>query len=381
MQWMVPAERLGEEQVAILDSCLKHTGNNFVTGHAGTGKTVILIHALREYLSRNPSASVCIVLYTHSLIELVKTGIPEYLGNIPVMTYYQFLRKPSHYDLILVDEVQDLKYEALSAIIQYSKKCIIAGDNNQSIYEGCVSPNEITKLVEPAVHRLEILYRMPQRIRDIALTILPDAGLETGRIHRGKNVEVSLAKAGDEATEANWVWKQAKKYAVQGEPSAILFSHHNEVKQFIKSVCAVEGIEIPSFTLDRYRKNPDYNLVNEHLALYDIPLMYLGNQYGSLDTSDNEPMVYILTYYSAKGLDFNTIFLPFLSLHQTFAHGDSAMDRRVFFVGVTRSRSQLFLSYSGSQPHPYVMAMPQNLLHKVECSFKEVRSSQNDFVF
>ncbi len=364
-----------------MDSCLKNPGNSFITGHAGTGKTVILIHALREYLSKNPDDSVCVVLYTHSLIELVRTGIPDYLGSIPVMTYHQFLRRPGHYDLILVDEVQDLEYQALSAIAQYSKKCIIAGDKNQSIYKERVSPEDITNLVAPTTHRLEILYRMPQRVRDIALTILPGAELETGRIHRGRNVEVSLANATDKTIEASWVWKQAKRYAVQGEPSAILFPHHDDIKQFIRSVCAQEGIEAPGFALDQYGRNPDYDLVNSHLSSFDIPLMYLGNQYGSLEASDDSPMVYLLTYYSAKGLDFNTIFLPYLSSSQTFAHGDPAMDRRVFFVGVTRSRSQLFLSYAGNQPHTYVSGMPQNLLHRVDCSFQEAEGSQNDFVF
>jgi len=378
---MVPIQRLGEEQVNVLDTCLKISGNSFITGHAGTGKTVILIHALREYMSKHQGDSVCVVLYTYSLIELVRTGIPDYLGNIPVMTYHQFMKRPAHYDLILVDEVQDLEYEALSAVAQYSKRCIIAGDKNQSIYDERITSEDINKLIEPNTQRLEILYRMPQRIRDIALTVLPNAGLETGRIHRGKNVEVSLAKGSDKKSEISWVWTQAKKFAIQGEPSAILIPHHDGITKFISTVCSINGSDSPEFTKDRWGKNPNYDLVNEHLAIHDIPLMYLGNRYGSLDASDDKPLVYVMTYHSAKGLDFNSIFLPHLTPGTSFSRRDAAMDRRVFFVGVTRSRSQLFLSYSGDQAHPYVNGMPQNLLHRVDCTLKEAQTSQNDFVF
>lgn len=381
MQWMVPVQRLGEEQVAVLDGCLKHTGNSHITGHAGTGKTVILIHALREYLTRNPDDSVCVVLYTHSLIELVRTGIPDFLGSIPVMTYYQFMRQPRHYDMILVDEVQDLKYEALSSVARYSNRCIVAGDKNQSIYGDCVSADDIRSLIEPRVSNLEILYRMPQTIRDIAQTILPDAGLETARINKGENVEVTLANAESSQDEIKWVWKQAKRYAVPGQPSAILLPHHADIISFISHVCRITDADLPSFEVDQYGRNPDYNIVNRHLSANDISLMYLGNQYGSLDDSDGRPLTYVLTYHSAKGLDFKTVFLPHLTPSASFGHGDSARDRRVFFVGATRSRRELFLTYSGGHAHSYINAMPQDLLHKVQCRLTEAEAEENDFTF
>ena len=62
------------------------------------------------------------------------------------------------------------------------------------------------------------------------------------------------------------------------------------------------------------------------------------------------------TYHAAKGLEFDTVFLPFLS-NERWPHpedvehlGDqeaAARDSRLLYVGITRARSTLVLTYSG----------------------------------
>ena len=74
-----------------------------------------------------------------------------------------------------------------------------------------------------------------------------------------------------------------------------------------------------------------------------------------------------MTYHSAKGLDFDTVFLPGLTGSLPFWKGDEDIARRLFFVGLTRSRRNLFLSYHRAEPHPYVRDIPDRLLHRVEC--------------
>ena len=381
MQWMVPKTRLDSDQELILDSCLKTKGNTYIRGHAGTGKTVLLIHALSEYLLRNENASVCIVLYTHSLIELVRTGIPDHLGQIPVMTYYEFMKRPRRYNLILVDEIQDLEFHPLQEIAQYSDRCIVAGDKNQSIYEDRVSTKDIKKLLDPQIHTLGVLYRLTQTIRDIVQTILPDAGIESARIDRTiADVQVSLAKADTKIEEIQWVWKQSKKYSQQGDPSVILLPHHDMIKEFIEGVCKTEGIEEPTFPLNRWQGKYDYDSINRHLSQNNLKFMYLGSRYGALRVSDNAPFVYIMTYYGAKGLDFKNVFLPFLETNVSFGRNQD-LDRRVFFVGMTRSRLNLFLSHKSTNPHVYVQNMPQKLLHKINCKIETKTDTNVGFHF
>jgi len=84
-----------------------------------------------------------------------------------------------------------------------------------------------------------------------------------------------------------------------------------------------------------------------------------------------------MTYHSAKGLDFDTVFLPFLDHDIKFWSGDQGIDRRLFFVGATRSRSNLFMSYSKNQPHMYIQNMPQDDLLKIRCEISQSRDDSD----
>jgi len=61
----------------------------------------------------------------------------------------------------------------------------------------------------------------------------------------------------------------------------------------------------------------------------------------NVDTLDftNQNLPCILTYHSAKGTEFDNVFIP-------FADDDNDINRNAFYVAVTRSSSKLFISYS-----------------------------------
>jgi superfamily I DNA/RNA helicase len=68
--------------------------------------------------------------------------------------------------------------------------------------------------------------------------------------------------------------------------------------------------------------------------------------------------IYFGTYYAAQGLEFDVVILPRLGDHQmpdpvdveTFGEADAlASDGRLLYVGVTRARRELVLSYTGEQ--------------------------------
>jgi hypothetical protein len=371
MQWMVPKNRLGEAQVHVLDRCLQlQQGRMWIQGVAGSGKTILLVHAIREALVTNPNLSVCVVVYTHALKDLVSTGLPEHIRRVPVMTYHKFLRAPQHYDVIVVDEVQDLEEDALQKLAQHARKLIVAGDCDQSIYRGRVSADDIQRLLSPEKHRLDILYRLTQTIREIVRTILPHTNIEGARIGGLPiNVEVRLAHANGIQAEVAWVWREACRYARQGDPAAVLLPKHRLVQRFIDMVAGVENKPAPDYDTARTeRRELDYDQVNAHLERQGLALRYIGNDFGCLADSDKKPIVYLMTYHSAKGLDYDTVFLPHLDADMTFWRDDEALSRRLFFVATTRCRRNLFMSHHSQQPHPYVRAMPQNLLHKMECT-------------
>ena len=51
-----------------------------------------------------------------------------------------------------------------------------------------------------------------------------------------------------------------------------------------------------------------------------------------------------MTYYSAKGLDFDNVFLPFLNAHFKLPPRKA---ETLFMVAMTRSRKNLYLTYFG----------------------------------
>jgi superfamily I DNA/RNA helicase len=376
MPWMVDKRLLGPEQMEVLDAINRDSGKSWIRGFAGSGKSVVLVHSLIESLIRNPKLNVCVVVFTHALKNMLSSGLPDNLKHIPVMTYFDFKNRNQHYDIVFVDEIQDLEPEILSLIAALSDRVIVAGDEEQSIYENRVSPVDIDRILSPRSFNLSFVYRLTERLRNIVSTILPGARIRAARMGRlTTEVNITLGNASNEFTEIEWVWKEALRRSRPGFPTAVLVPSQSRVMNFISAVCLMNKRAAPEFLLNRYNK-PNYDLVNDELELGNLELRYLGGSYGDLDESETRRLVYILTYHSAKGLDFENVFLPYLSISQSIWRNDE-MERRLFFVACTRCRVNLFITYSGLRPHKLVAGLPQNLLDKLSIDVTESSNGGN----
>lgn len=60
-----------------------------------------------------------------------------------------------------------------------------------------------------------------------------------------------------------------------------------------------------------------------------------------------------MTYHSSKGLDFDNVFLPFMSIQPNIRN------EILFMVGMTRSKN-LYLTYSGTM-HEYIKKLTKNV--------------------
>ncbi len=366
MNWMVPNRRLDEHQLDVLRRCSaagpRHH-DHWIRGFAGTGKTVLLVHLAERVLAEHDDASICLATYTHALKDLMASGLGQDLaGRARVMTYHQLLQERRKYDWILLDEVQDIPAADLRQIRSLAGRVVAAGDTDQSIYDTCSTESEIRDCLNPNVVSLETLYRLTQRIRDIACCVVRGSRLEGATTARMQEVEVTLAHADTADVETEWLWERLSTYSRVGKPAVALFSTHKDIRRFLRAVCRLTGAPEPAF-----QGKMDYQAVNEALSRNKVPLQYLGNGYGSLEESDRRSISYAMTYHSAKGLDFDTVFLPGLTGRRTFRKDDEAIARRLFFVGLTRSRQNLFLSYHGKELHPYVRDIPEHLLRREEC--------------
>ena len=367
MHWMVGLRKLDTFQLEMLGTCARLPDiSQWIQGFAGSGKSVLLVHIAQTLLADDPGLSICITSFTHALKDLLKTGLADqYEETIEVITYHKFLRNRVNYDVVLVDEIQDIPKEKIEQIKRLATHIVVAGDNDQSIYTKCSTANEITRALNPVTYRLVTIYRLTKEIQAIVKTILPDNQIEGAPSGNERDVQATLAKAESEDEETQWVWQKCCKQAEIGDPSVILLPNHTEIQKFIQNICKIEGLDSPIFP--RVRGRYDYEHTNELLENYEKPLQYLGNTFGELRDSDNRALTYIMTYHSAKGLDFENVFLPYLN-EDLDIYNDPDLERRLFFVAMTRSRFNLFLSHSSEDPIHYVENFPQDLLHKINCS-------------
>ncbi len=354
MAWMIREDQLDPEQKDFVNNESKKSGNIWVKGFAGSGKSVLLVHSLKDILKKEPNAKAVVVLYTLSLIDMFRTGMKE-IGlseTIPVMTYYEFVDKDkSNYDYILCDEVQDLPAKVLYEMKNRGKKIIVAGDSNQSIFstdpkwqEPTVNPTQIGDIINARAFSLNMIHRLTRSIISAVQKILPNMNIfGAARDTTKVDVNIRLCEANNEQEEIEYVFKESQKGTAVGESSVVLLPTHKAIEKFIELLYKVNNKNLVSIPKDKWSK-PDYNSLNKQLINSNIKAQFVGNGYGSIKDAENNKHTIIMTYHSAKGLDFDNVFLPFLnnSLYITPNNEETLL-----MVAITRSRKNLYLSYFG----------------------------------
>lgn len=358
MKWMITEDRLGADQVNVIDEITKITDKPiWIKGHAGSGKSVLLLHSLADYLVLNPNSKVTVVVFTRALVDLLSVGlkqIPKLNGkNVPVQTIYQLKYKMdnnySRYDAIFCDEIQDLPIEFIKSIKNYCTHLIIAGDAEQSIYnsvpvfeERPARPQEIKDGIIPVEKNLGIIYRLTTSILNVLKKVFPAMLADMPNIAK-EDTEIKLYQADTIDEEINFCWNDIKKTNTlrATEVSAVLISGHDDIVSFVNKVLELEGKQIWT-RIDARDNKPNYDLMNQHLINSNVPLMYIGNNFGSLVDADTQNKVVIMTYHSSKGLDFDYVYLPMVN-NNMYIHSN---ENSLLLVALSRSKSGLFISYT-----------------------------------
>jgi len=359
----VPIHRLDTEQSEFLEKCLFSGKNYWISGFPGSGKSTILEHCVRLIKADRPQASILVVVFTRSLIEMFKAAFKEMdLGSVYVVTMYEFMRSSRTYDYILCDEVQDLTPRIISELRNRSSILITAGDENQSIFiidprynEKTVDPKQITNLVQGETFPLSIVHRLSPAIQHAVQNLIPSLNNLARLTNRADHTtQIRLCHANNPTEEIEYIFKESQKAPKVGKTSAILLSNHEAVISFIQEVLKLQQQEAWQVELNQHDKI-DYGKMNDYLKKKGIKLQYVGNNYGSLTTAN---VVYVMTYHSAKGLDFDNVFLPGID-NRLYITSSPNLSKRIFMVAMTRSRNELYICHIGL-PHPYVNSFSAN---------------------
>ncbi len=362
MKWMITEDKLGSDQVEVIDEIGKINNKPiWIKGHAGSGKSVLLLHSLADYLVKKPTANVCVVVFTRALVDLLETGlkqIPKLNGkNIPVLTIYQLKYRiengATKYDAIFCDEVQDLPLEFIQSIKSVCNHLVIAGDAEQSIYNSVpiweqrpATSKEIQDTIVPIEKKLGVIYRLTESVLKVLKNVFPSMLNDMPNIAK-VDTEIKLYESSshDNELEIKFCWDEIKQTNTlrTSEVSAVLISGHDAIMEFINSVLRIENIDAWQ-RVNGKDKKPDYEALNNYLKTKGVPLMYVGNNYGSLTDADRENKVVLMTYHSAKGLDFDYVYLP-MANDDMYIHSNADS---LLLVALSRSKSGLFISYTGS---------------------------------
>lgn len=367
MRWFIPFNKTSSRQRQMITDIINNNNKTYwIEGFAGSGKTIVMTHAMVKLAADNPSATLCFITFTHALKDMVFSGLRgSGVERIHVKTHTLFLSDKVAYDFVFIDEVQDIKPSDLNRIKALAKKVVLAGDADQKIYEGSSSEDEIVNTFKPIRKRLIEVFRLTERLRKLALSIFPSSRLVEGEIAANhNNATILLANFNSKRKEYEWVWNEAISRAAALEPSAILLSTHDAIYDFAKEVSAIEDADQPPKP-EWVKGMRSYEGFNAYFDGIGLPLNYLGSGFGSFAASDVRPMVYLMTFHSAKGLDFENVFIPNLRSDTVIVSKKQLaqspnIDKRLFFVATTRSRKDLFISYSGDQPHYLLSELPKD---------------------
>lgn len=358
--WMVPYTKLDNQQRDFVDNH-KYSSNTWISGFPGSGKSVLLAHSIRSIQAENANARIALVVFTRSLIDMFRRGLAEVgvRSGVEIMTMYEFHKGSATYDYVLADEIQDFPPTIVREMHNRSKHVVAAGDANQSIYdsdpqlhETPVTPSQTTSLLSAGQFELTTIHRLTRSIMASVAKLLPGMGslLSAKNDATKKDVTIRVGRASDQAQEVRKVMDEAKRYCNSGQAVGILFASQADAIRFCNRALSQNGgSEWDADSSKNRWGRPDFDSLNEHMGDNGLNLFYVGNGYGSFSVSGK---IFVMTYFSAKGIDFDTVFLPFCD-SSLQASRNSEIDKTVFMVAVTRSKENLFVSYTG-RPHRYL---------------------------
>lgn len=256
---------------------------------------------------------------------------------VAVLNEFQSDRKERRYRHVVIDEEQDFSpvmLRSLAAAIPQEGSLTFFGDTAQQIYGHRVSWRS-AGLAARSIQRFQENYRNTKQIAQLAL---------------------ALAAMPDFPSDADLV--EPKSPIADGPPPALVhLADESEERQFVIQQAGRAARTGTIAVLFRTRKEEES--VSRHLP-GEATRLHRG--LGRWPTGAG---LFHGTYHAAKGLEFDTVFLPFLSAARRPHPPDvqllgereaAARDSRLLYVGITRARSNLVLTYSGQM----TPLLPQN---------------------
>ena len=313
-----------------------------VRGCAGSGKSVIAFWRLHDIVSNNKGTAQ-IIVFTRALKDYFVEGCRGEGIDPNLIDYWEsWRRNPRFTDYILVDEAQDFSPSAIAMFQQHASRALLLyGDTSQQVYsfrkgqDAPISMEEIKRITNYPDDKLVFNHRLPKTVARVAEFL---------------NAEH------DDLVEC------CKNEGVE-KPYLLCFPTRDEQLMSIAQIVRTRGLDDVGILLPR---SDQAKAVWQFLQGQGInaEVKYSENQriYSNLNFATNNPK--IMTYHSAKGLQFGTVFLPECD--------NPRLDQFVepLYVAMTRAYESLFIMYSGQLPQ-VLLRIPRDL-YETDLRAKEI---------
>ena len=335
-EWDVDEESMDDDQLDLIESTLDKS--MLVAGCAGSGKSVIAMHKAEQIAEAG--FSVILIAYTKSLNGFMQLG-SNIESRYQFYYHYQWknIQKMPSADYIIVDEIQDFEKNEIQEFVNAAKKhFLFFGDTAQSIYrhfgKNTLSIEQISEMTGLTVLHLYNNYRLPRPVAKITqdyvgVDVMPYAD----KVYRNKEKTLPhFVQLPDFSSQMKAVVDIIKK-----NPDAsigILLHSNSLVEQTCKQLYSAD-IKF------------EYKFQIESAAERKV--------YGNLDFRTDLPKV--MTYHSAKGLQFDIVILPM------YEGANSNDSRKSLYVAMTRTMHKLYVLYSTPDLRP-PLNVPSHLYKK-----------------
>ena len=315
--WDVTEESMDDDQLDLIE--YTDDKSMLVAGCAGSGKSVIAMHKAEQLHAKGKD--VILIAYTRSLSRFMKNGKADSSFRFYHHHYWKHKLKMPKADYIIVDEIQDFTKEEIQEFIDAARMhYLFFGDTAQSIYrqygKQTMTIAQIAKMTGLNTLQLFNNYRLPRPVAKITQNYVGvDVQEYKEKVYQNKETELPhFVHLNTEQEQIDTLLKLVKD---------------NEGRNI--------GILLPN--------NPEVIRISQEFSNNNVDCEFKYNKGDNdFDYVDNlnfkTTLPKIMTYYSAKGLQFDMVILPMYN----GANDDES--KKALYVAMTRTMHSLYVLYS-----------------------------------
>jgi len=328
-----------------------------IVGGPGAGKTLVLLHRLNLLFHRagKNSDAIRLFVYTNTLKQFIQAGkdmldVPDEcistfdkwcsdaykehvdrqlprMGGMPdfdairagVFSAIDSGKLPTPlFDCVLIDEAQDMDIGAIEILKQLARHITLCMDGKQQLYDGRMSEPEALTRLGLTHHDTALLasFRCNPMVTELAAQFIPDEARRQEFMRQASNLEMDRSRplffvADNFSDEVAHLIEMVRLRLSYGDSIAVLFPQQRQVHGFAKGFKEA-GIDV-------------------ELQQRDAPIDF------------SNPIPKLMTYHQAKGLTFDSVFLPRLN-QSSFPGRMSERIGHLCFVGVSRAVKWVYMS-------------------------------------